>query len=75
MVSSPSLAYRILAKIGPELAEAGGIPAIAASGGETTIRELLTSEANTNPRHPEHAATRAKIDTYYSRRYGNEPVR
>lgn len=76
IMTSPSLAYRILAKIGPELQEAGGIPVTATGGGgQATIKELLTSEANTNPRHPEHAATRAKINAYYARRYGEEPVR
>lgn len=75
IMTSPSLAYRILAKIGPELGEAGGIPAIAVSGGQSSIRDLLLSEANTNPRHPDHKATRAKVDKYYAGRYGTEPVR
>lgn len=75
MMSNPALAYRILAKIGPEVREGGGIPAAAESSRGESIQTLLMSDANRNPRHPEHAATRARIEAYYNSRYGTDPVR
>lgn len=74
LMTDPALAYRILAKIGPEVGEGGGIPAAAAAGQADEIRTLLTSEAAGNPRHPDHKATRAKIDAYYVQKYGTAPV-
>lgn len=75
IMTDPALAYRILAKIGPELREAGGIPAAAGGGGGEDIRTMMLSEANTNPRHPDHARVRATIDAHYAKKYGTEPVR
>lgn len=67
---------RLLARIGAEMKEGGSIPAGADSGvGAQDVKSLLTSEANTNPRHPDHAATRAKVDAYYAKKYGNEAAR
>lgn len=76
IMTDPSLAYRLLAKIGPELREAGGIPVTASTGadGEGAIKALLVSEANTNPRHADHAATRARINDFYNKKYGTTPV-
>jgi len=74
LMTDPALAYRILARIGPELREAGGIPATATGGGQVDMTALLTSEAAGNPRHPDHKATRAKIDSYYNQKYGTAPV-
>lgn len=74
LMTDPALAYRILAKIGPELGEAGGIPAAAVAAQADEIRTLLTSEAASNPRHPDHRATRAKIDAYYNAKHGTAPV-
>lgn len=74
IMTDPALAYRILAKIGPELREAGGIPPTAGGGGQEDVKALLLSEANTNPRHPDHARTRATIDAHYAKKYGTAPV-
>lgn len=74
MLSNPALAYRILAKIGPELGEARGVASAAETGVGDNINALLTSEANKNPKHPDHAATRARINAYYNQRYGTEQV-
>lgn len=74
LMTDPALAYRILAKIGPELREAGGIPPTATGGGGENMQALMMSEANTNPRHPDHAATRARINAFYEKKYGTAPV-
>lgn len=74
IMTDPALAYRILAKIGPELREAGGIPPTATGGGAENMQTLMMSEANTNPRHPDHAATRARINAHYEKKYGTAPV-
>lgn len=75
IMTDPALAYRILAKIGPELREGGGVPAAAEGVGQQDVTTMLLSEANTNPRHPDHAATRAKINAFYEKKYGTEPIR
>lgn len=76
IMTDPALAYRILAKIGPELREGGGIPVTASTGaeGEGAIKAMMLSEANTNPRHADHAATRARINDFYNKKYGTTPV-
>jgi len=67
---------KIMAAIGPEFGEDvpvnGGQSAGFAS--ESDIQKLLASEANLNSKHPDHKATRAKVDAYYARKYGNAPV-
>lgn len=75
IMTNPAIAYQVLAKIGAEMGEGGGVMpnADAASDGEN-IQALLTSEAAGNPKHPDHKATRAKIDAYYVKKYGNAPV-
>lgn len=65
---------RLLARIGAETREGGSIPNGADSSGAEDIKALLNSEANTNPKHPDHKATRAKVDGYYAKKYGNAPV-
>jgi len=67
---------RIMAAIGPEFSE-DAPPADRQSGAFTSddeVKKLLISEANTNTKHPDHKATRARIDAYYARKYGNTPV-
>ncbi len=67
---------RLMASLGPEFAE--DAPPGAASGAslmtEDDVKKLMISEANTNSKHPDHKATRARIDAYYNRKYGNTPV-
>lgn len=73
-IGNSPVALRILAKIGKEMGEAGGIPAEAGSTGVDDIKALLVSEAAGNPKHPDHKATRAKIDAYYVKKYGTAPA-
>lgn len=67
---------KIMAALGPEFAE--DTPAGSGSGAglmsEDDVKKLLISEANTNPKHPDHKATRARIDAFYNRKYGNTPI-
>ena len=74
IMRDPSLAYRILAKIGPELGEAGAPPRSTEGGSEESIQQLLTSDALSNPKHPDHKATRQKVDAYYAKKYGTAAV-
>ncbi|MDN7497931.1 hypothetical protein [Burkholderia gladioli] len=67
---------RLMASLGPEFAE-DAPPGAASSAGlmtEDDVKKLMISEANTNTKHPDHKATRARIDAYYNRKYGNTPV-
>lgn len=67
---------KIMAALGPEFAE--DTPAGSGNGAgfmsEDDVKKLLISEANTNPKHPDHKATRARIDAFYNRKYGNTPI-
>ncbi|HIE4193226.1 MULTISPECIES: hypothetical protein [Burkholderia] len=66
---------RIMAALGPEFAE--DAPTNGSAGGfmsEDDVKKLMISEANTNPKHPDHKATRARIDAFYNRKYGNTPI-
>ncbi len=74
IMTNPALAYRILAKIGPELGEAGGVPANTSGTGEDNVQSLLTDPVLQNPKHPEYAAKRAKVDAYYANKYGTAAV-
>lgn len=66
---------RIMAALGPEFAE--DTSSNGSGGGfmsEDDVKKLMISEANTNPKHPDHKATRARIDAYYNRKYGDTPI-
>lgn len=67
---------RLMAAIGPEFGEdrpvAGG--QVSTGTSEDDIKQMLVSEANTNPKHPQHKATRAQIDAFYNRKYGTAPI-
>ncbi|AET91075.1 hypothetical protein BYI23_B004680 [Burkholderia sp. YI23] len=67
---------RLMAAIGPEFSE-DSLPNEARSAGFATddeIKQLMLSDANTNPKNPQHKATRARIDAYYARKHGTAPV-
>lgn len=74
IMADPSIAYRILAKVSRELGEAGGVPTDATGASEESIQQLLTSEALANPKHADHKAARAKVDAYYAKKYGTQPI-
>ncbi|WP_278651284.1 hypothetical protein [Burkholderia lata] len=66
---------RIMAALGPEFAE--DTSSNGSGGGfmsEDDVKKLMLSEANTNTKHPDHKATRARIDAYYNRKYGDTPI-
>lgn len=66
---------KLMAAIGPEFSEDtpvnGGTKSFMS---DDAVKQLMASEANLNPKHPQHKATRAQIDSYYARKYGNTPV-
>jgi hypothetical protein len=67
---------KLMAAIGPEFGEATQVNGESSStmSNEAQIKELMMSEANTNTKHPQHAATRAKITAFYDRKYGTAPI-
>jgi murein DD-endopeptidase MepM/ murein hydrolase activator NlpD len=74
IMRDPSLAYRILAKIGPELGEGGGIPGDTAGGGGESVDDLMKSEAYWNEKHADHAKVSAKVKAHYARKHGTAAV-
>lgn len=71
--SSPAM-LKMLAKIGKEMRESGGITPQAEGIPADDVKDLMKSEAYLNPKHPEHKATAAKVQKFYQQRYGNTPV-
>lgn len=73
-IGNNPLVIRMLAKVGAEMQE--DVPV----GGEInaeeaqSIRDLMKSEAYTNPKHADHERVTSKIRAFYSRTYGNEIV-
>jgi hypothetical protein len=66
---------RLMAAIGPEFSEDAPVQNNSAGFmSDDAVKELMMSEANTNPKHPQHKATRARIDAYYERKYGNQTI-
>jgi hypothetical protein len=62
---------RLMAALGPEFQEdpgAGGASMIT----QDDINSMLSSEAYSNPRHPDHAKVSAKIRAYFERKHGTE---
>jgi plasmid maintenance system antidote protein VapI len=73
-IGNSPVALRILAKIGKEMGEAGGIPAANASTGADDIQAILKSDAYLNPKHADHKATSAKVQAFYQKKFGNTPA-
>ena len=73
-IGNNPVALRILAKIGKELGEAGGIPKASEATGADDIQSILKSDAYMNPKHPDHKAASAKVQGYYQKKYGNAPA-
>lgn len=64
------VALRILAKIGKEMGEAGGIPSQGASTGVDSVQDLMRSDAYLNAKHPDHKTVSAKVQAFYAKKYG-----
>lgn len=64
---------RLMAGLGAEFQEdraPGG--AVHKSFGESDVRQLETSEAYTNPKHPDHDRVSKQVKAWYERKYGVE---
>lgn len=65
---------RLLARVGAEMREGGGIPVDAVGGATPDVQSLLRSDAYLNQSHPDHASVSAKVRAYYQRTAGNREV-
>jgi hypothetical protein len=74
MMTSPAIAYQVLAKIAPELGEGGGIPGDTAGGSGEDIAALMKSEPYWNTKHADHAKVSAKVRAHYERKHGTAAV-
>ncbi len=64
---------RLMAALGPEFSEDPGAGSAGAVSQED-VTTLMTSEAYTNTKHPEHGKVSAKVRAYYERKHGTEAV-
>lgn len=69
-IGNNPVVLRILAKVGKETQEAGGITQQGASTGADNVQDLLRSDAYLNAKHPDHKATSAKVQAFYAKKYG-----
>lgn len=74
IMTNPAIAYQLLARVGKEMQEPGSIPRDTGGTGETDVQALLTDPVLQNPKHPEYAAKRAKLDAHYAKKYGTAPA-
>lgn len=66
---------RLMSALGSEFKEDKGAGKTSFSTfGEDDVRTLETSEAYTNPRHPEHELVSKRVRAYYERKHGTTPV-
>jgi len=66
---------RLMSALGSEFKEDKGAGKTSFSTfGEEDVRKLETSEAYTNPRHPEHERVSQRVRQYYERKHGTTPV-
>lgn len=57
------------AQVATEMKE-DSVPAGMGVGGDEDVEALQKSEAYWNPQHPQHSATKAKVEAFYARKYG-----
>lgn len=67
---------KLMAAIGPEIGEDKAVTGAPTAGlsSQADIEKLLASDANLNTKHPDHAATRARVNAFYERKYGNQQI-
>lgn len=65
---------KILSRIGAELNEDTIVGLGQPVESAETIEQLMKSEANSNEQHPDHKATRAKVQRYFAKQHGTAAV-
>jgi hypothetical protein len=73
-IGNNPIVLRILAKVGKEIQEGGGIPLDSANTGADSVQDLMRSDAYLNARHPDHKATSAKVQAFYAKKFGSTPA-
>lgn len=72
-IGNNPMVIRMLAKIGAEMGEdspAGGSD----PQEQQAIKDLMKSEAYTNPKHADHERVSAQVRAFYQKNYGDQPV-
>lgn len=69
-IGNNPVVLRILAKVGKEAQEAGGIPQQGSNIAADSVQDLMRSDAYLNPKHPDHKNTSAKVQAFYAKKYG-----
>lgn len=73
-IGNNPVVLRILAKVGKETQEAGGIPQQGANTGADSVQDLMRSDAYLNSKHPDHKSTSQKVQAFYAKKYGSIPA-
>lgn len=73
-IGNNPVVLRILAKVGKESQEAGGIPQQGSNTGADSVQDLMRSDAYLNSKHPDHKTTSAKVQAFYAKKYGTVPA-
>lgn len=64
---------KMMAQLAPEFREDGNVQGAVLNSAQD-VGTLMRSEAYSNEKHPDHAATMAKVRAHYDRKYGSNPV-
>lgn len=68
-LDSPTMGLKLAAFYGKQLQEDMPPAGNTQQSGAVDVRELMSSEAYMNPKHPEHAQTVKKVDAWYEKNY------
>lgn len=73
-IGNNPMVIRMLAKIGAEMREDTPVGDEINPEEQQSIRELMKTEAYTNPKHADHERVSAQVKAFYQKSFGNQPV-
>ncbi|MDQ9476205.1 hypothetical protein RF074_11445, partial [Serratia marcescens] len=74
-IGNNPMVIRMLAKIGAEMGEDNPVGTGAINLEEQqSIRDLMKSEAYTNPKHADHERVSAQVKAFYQKTYGDRSI-
>lgn len=73
-IGNNPMVIRMLAKIGAEMGEDVPVPGDINPEEQQAIRDLMKSEAYTNPKHADHERVSAQVKAFYQKTYGDQAI-
>ncbi|MEL4888573.1 hypothetical protein N6P31_16175 [Pectobacterium betavasculorum] len=73
-IGNNPMVIRMLAKVGKEMQEDSPVGTEVNLEEQQSVRDLMKSEAYTNPKHADHERVSARVRAYYAKTYGDQTV-